>query len=121
MTLELKKFNMREQAFKPNENKGPVIVMIGRRDTGKSFLVRDLLQILSRYSNRHCYVRNRSWKRFPIRNTYLNCFIHDEYNNSINREYIAATEDSNETSKTGNDTITLQSNKDRSKSICNIR
>ena len=43
MTLEMKKFNMREITFKPNENKGPVIVMIGRRDTGKSFLVRDLL------------------------------------------------------------------------------
>ena len=38
MTLELKKFNMREITFKPDENKGPVIVMIGRRDTGKSFL-----------------------------------------------------------------------------------
>jgi hypothetical protein len=34
---------MRWITFKPNENKGPVIVMIGRRDTGKSFLVRDLL------------------------------------------------------------------------------
>ena len=43
MSLELKKFNMKEITFKPNENKGPVIVMIGRRDTGKSFLVRDLL------------------------------------------------------------------------------
>ena len=43
MTLEMSKFNMREITFKPNENKGPVIVMIGRRDTGKSFLVRDLL------------------------------------------------------------------------------
>lgn len=43
MTLELRKFNMRDITFKPNENKGPVIVMIGRRDTGKSFLVRDLL------------------------------------------------------------------------------
>jgi len=43
MTLELKKFNMREITFKATENKGPVIVMIGRRDTGKSFLVRDLL------------------------------------------------------------------------------
>jgi len=41
--LELKKFNMREITFKPDENKGPVIVMIGRRDTGKSYLVRDLL------------------------------------------------------------------------------
>jgi hypothetical protein len=43
MTLELKKFDMRTITFKPDENKGPVIVMIGRRDTGKSFLVRDLL------------------------------------------------------------------------------
>ena len=41
--LELRKFNMREITFKKEENKGPVIVMIGRRDTGKSFLVRDLL------------------------------------------------------------------------------
>ncbi len=43
MTLELKKFDMKNISFKPNENKGPVIVLIGRRDTGKSFLVRDLL------------------------------------------------------------------------------
>ena len=43
MTFRNEKFNMREITFKPNENKGPVIVMIGRRDTGKSFLVRDLL------------------------------------------------------------------------------
>ena len=41
--LELRKFNMKEITFKKEENKGPVIVMIGRRDTGKSFLVRDLL------------------------------------------------------------------------------
>jgi len=43
MTLDLKKFDMRTITFKPDENKGPVIVMIGRRDTGKSYLVRDLL------------------------------------------------------------------------------
>ena len=43
MSLELKKFNMKNISFKPNESKGPVIVLIGRRDTGKSFLVRDLL------------------------------------------------------------------------------
>ena len=43
MTLQLKKFDMRSITFKPDENKGPVIVMIGRRDTGKSYLVRDLL------------------------------------------------------------------------------
>ena len=43
MTLELKRFDMKNISFKPNENKGPVIVLIGKRDTGKSFLVRDLL------------------------------------------------------------------------------
>ena len=43
MTLELKKFDMRAITFRPDENKGPVIVLIGRRDTGKTFLVKDLL------------------------------------------------------------------------------
>lgn len=43
MNLELKRFDMKNISFKPNEAKGPVIVLIGRRDTGKSFLVRDLL------------------------------------------------------------------------------
>ena len=43
MTLELKKFDMKSISFKPNENKGPVVVLIGKRDTVKSFLVRDLL------------------------------------------------------------------------------
>jgi hypothetical protein len=43
MALELKKFSMKNISFSPNENKGPVVVLIGRRDTGKSFLVRDLL------------------------------------------------------------------------------
>ena len=37
MTLELKKFDMKQITFKPEENQGPVIVLIGRRDTGKSF------------------------------------------------------------------------------------
>jgi hypothetical protein len=43
MNLELKKFDMKSISFKITESKGPVIVLIGRRDTGKSFLVRDLL------------------------------------------------------------------------------
>ncbi len=42
-SLELKKFDMKSISFKANESKGPVVVLIGRRDTGKSFLVRDLL------------------------------------------------------------------------------
>lgn len=43
MTLQLRKFDMKSITFKPTENAGPVVVLIGRRDTGKSFLVRDLL------------------------------------------------------------------------------
>jgi hypothetical protein len=43
MTLELRKFDMRAITFDPKENKGPGIVLIGRRDTGKTFLVKDLL------------------------------------------------------------------------------
>jgi len=43
MNLELKRFDMKSISFKANESKGPVVVLIGRRDTGKSFLVRDLL------------------------------------------------------------------------------
>lgn len=43
MDLELGRFDMRSIRFPLNESKGPVIVMIGRRDTGKSILVRDLL------------------------------------------------------------------------------
>jgi len=34
---------MRSIEFDPNKLQGPVIIFIGRRDTGKSFLVRDLL------------------------------------------------------------------------------
>jgi hypothetical protein len=43
MNLELKKFDMKGIKFDPNKASGPVIVLIGRRDTGKSFLVKDLL------------------------------------------------------------------------------
>ena len=43
MNLELKRFDMKSISFKANESKGPVVVLIGRRDTGKSFLVKDLL------------------------------------------------------------------------------
>jgi hypothetical protein len=43
MSLQLSKFNMKMISFKPEENQGPVVVIIGRRDTGKSFIVRDLL------------------------------------------------------------------------------
>ena len=43
MNLELKKFDMKNIKFDSKKASGPVIVLIGRRDTGKSFLVKDLL------------------------------------------------------------------------------
>ena len=44
MSLELKKFDMKNISFKVNETNGPVVVLLGKRNTGKSYLVR-LLQI----------------------------------------------------------------------------
>ena len=79
MTLELKKFDMRTITFKADENKGPVIVMIGRRDTGKSFLVKDLLYhhqdipigtVISGTESGNGFYANHVPK----------LFIHDEYN-----------------------------------------
>ena len=82
MNLELKKFDMKSISFKPNENKGPVIVLIGRRDTGKSFLVRDLL-----YHHQDIPIgtvisgteaANGSYGKIVPK-----LFIHDEYNSAI--------------------------------------
>jgi hypothetical protein len=82
MTLELKKFDMKNISFKPNENKGPVVVLIGRRDTGKSFLVRDLLfyhqdipigTVISGTEEGNGFYSTHVPK----------LFIHDEYNTAI--------------------------------------
>jgi hypothetical protein len=44
MELEFRRFDMKSITFHNNgKSQGPVIVMIGKRDTGKSLLVRDLL------------------------------------------------------------------------------
>ena len=83
MTLELRKFNMRDITFKPNENKGPVIVMIGRRDTGKSLFSERFIILSSRYSYWNCYFWNRSRKWFLCVNMCLNLFIHEEYNTAL--------------------------------------
>jgi|TARA_B110000305_G_scaffold226115_1_gene273394 hypothetical protein len=82
MNLELKKFDMKQISFKPNENKGPVVVLIGRRDTGKSFLVRDLLfhhqdipigTVISGTEEGNGFYGSMVPK----------LFIHDEYNTAI--------------------------------------
>ena len=82
MTLELKKFDMRSISFKPNENKGPVVVLIGRRDTGKSFLVRDLL-----YYHRNIpigTVISGTEAGNGFYSTHVpKLFIHEEYNSGI--------------------------------------
>jgi len=82
MSIELKQFDMRWINFLPTENKGPVIVLIGRRDTGKSFLVKDLLYyhqdipvgtvISGTEAGNHFYEN-----MVPPR------FIHDEYDVSV--------------------------------------
>ena len=79
MTLELKKFDLRSISFKPNENKGPVIVMIGRRDTGKSFLVRDLLYYHQDIPIGTVISGTEAGNGF-YSNHVPKLFIHDEYN-----------------------------------------
>jgi len=82
MTLELKKFDMRQISFKADEINGPVVVLIGRRDTGKSYLVRDLLfhhqdipigTVISGTEAGNGFYCNHVPK----------LFIHDEYNTAI--------------------------------------
>jgi len=82
MTLELKKFDMKFISFKPDENKGPVIVLIGRRDTGKSFLVRDLLYYHQDIPIGTVISGTEVANRFYTDHV-PKLFIHDEYNTSI--------------------------------------
>jgi hypothetical protein len=82
MSLDMKKFDMKNISFRPDENKGPVVVLIGRRDTGKSFLVRDLLfhhqdipigTVISGTEAGNGFFSEHVPK----------LFIHDEYNSAI--------------------------------------
>jgi hypothetical protein len=82
MNLQLKKFNMRDITFKPNENKGPVIVLIGRRDTGKSFLVRDLLYYHQDIPIGTVISGTEAGNGFYSKHV-PKLFIHDEYNTAI--------------------------------------
>lgn len=43
VVLNIRRFDMKSINFDKNQNKGPVTVLLGRRDTGKTVLVRDLL------------------------------------------------------------------------------
>jgi hypothetical protein len=82
MNLELKKFNMKMITFNPNENKGPVVVLIGRRDTGKSFLVRDLLFYHQDIPVGTVISGTEAGNGFFSKHI-PKLFIHDEYNSAI--------------------------------------
>jgi hypothetical protein len=82
MNLELKKFDMRKITFQPNENQGPVVVLIGRRDTGKSFLVRDLLYYHQDIPIGTVISGTEAGNGFYAKMV-PKLFIHDEYNTAI--------------------------------------
>jgi hypothetical protein len=82
MTLELKKFDMKNISFKPNENKGPVVVLIGKRDTGKSFLVRDLLYYQQEIPIGTVISGTEEGNGF-YGNMVPKLFVHNEYNTAI--------------------------------------
>ena len=82
MTLDLKKFDMKNISFRPDENKGPVIVLIGRRDTGKSFLVRDLLYYHQDIPIGTVISGTEAGNGFFASHV-PKLFIHDEYNSAI--------------------------------------
>ena len=82
MNLELKKFDMKNISFKASEVAGPVIVLIGRRDTGKSFLVRDLLYYHQDIPIGTVIAGTESGNGFYAKMV-PKLFIHDEYNTAI--------------------------------------
>ena len=82
MNLELKKFDMRKISFDPNSAQGPVIVLIGRRDTGKSFLVRDLLYYHQDIPIGTVISGTEAGNGFYGK-LVPKLFIHDEYNSAI--------------------------------------
>jgi len=82
MTLELKKFDMKSIKFNANENKGPVVVLIGRRDTGKSFLVRDLLYYHQNIPIGTVISGTEAGNGFYSEHV-PKLFIHEEYNSAI--------------------------------------
>jgi len=73
---------MRHISFKPDENKGPVVVLIGRRDTGKSYLVRDLLYYHQDIPIGTVISGTEAGNGFYSKHV-PKLFIHDEYNTAI--------------------------------------
>jgi len=82
MTLELKKFDMKRIRFTAKDTNGPVVVLIGRRDTGKSFLVRDLLYYHQDIPIGTVISGTEAGNGFYASHV-PKLFIHDEYNTVI--------------------------------------
>ncbi len=82
MTLELKKFDMRNISFDTDDTNGPVIVLIGRRDTGKTYLVRDLLYYHQDIPIGTVISGTEAGNGFYSKHV-PKLFIHDEYNTAI--------------------------------------
>ena len=82
MSLDMKKFDMKNISFRPDENKGPVVVLIGRRDTGKSFLVRDLLYYHQDIPIGTVISGTEAGNGFFAEHV-PKLFIHDEYSSAI--------------------------------------
>jgi hypothetical protein len=82
MNLELKKFDMKNISFAPDDTNGPVIVLIGRRDTGKSFLVKDLLYYKQDVPIGTVISGTEAGNGF-YGTIVPRLFIHDEYNTAI--------------------------------------
>jgi hypothetical protein len=84
-SLELKKFDMKSIVFDAKDiegAKGPVIVMIGRRDTGKSVLVKDLLYFHQDIPIGAVISGTEASNGF-YSELVPKLFIHDEYNSVI--------------------------------------
>ena len=82
MSLELKRFQMNSISFKANEASGPVVVFIGKRGVGKSYLVRDLLYYHQDIPIGVVIAGTEEGTGFYGKMV-PKLFIHNEYNNAI--------------------------------------
>ena len=82
MSLELKRFQMSSISFKATEASGPVVVCIGKRGCGKSYLVRDLLYYHQDIPIGVVIAGTEEGNGFYGKMV-PKLFIHNEYNNAI--------------------------------------
>jgi hypothetical protein len=85
-TVQLKKFDMKSITFKADEAegeaKGPVIVLLGKRDTGKSFLISDIMYYFQTIPIGTVISGTEMGNRF-YEKLVPKIFIHHEYSNGI--------------------------------------